>query len=175
MSPASGPVNEPKLYPAATQEDQAKIEEGGSTPIVLGTPPFSSPDPSTDALKMLPLEDGTSAYEAAQEATSVRNAAASGDYDSMRKDELKALAADRDVNVDGMKVDEMRAALREDDASDMKAADFKAQVEAASTQEELDAVGELYEASGKEYSSVEAAIDKKQDEINEAANSGENQ
>jgi hypothetical protein len=38
------------------------------------------------------------------------------------------------------------------DAADMNAADFKEQVEAASTQEELDEIASLYDNSGKEYS-----------------------
>lgn len=168
--PASGPVNEPKLHPAAAMEDQEMLSLDEGAKIVLGTPPFSSPDPQTDALKMLPLSDGTSAYEAAQEAADARKAAAGGDYESMKKDELKALAEERDIDVSDMKVAEMRAALREDDASDMKAADFKAQVDAAEDQDALDAAAELYEGSGKSYASVEAAIEKKQDEINDAGN-----
>lgn len=45
-----------KLIPAATFEDQ----EAEVTPIVLGMPPFSSPNPATDGIKMIPIEDGTS-------------------------------------------------------------------------------------------------------------------
>ncbi len=167
MAPASGPVNEPKLDPARTMDDQ------GTEPaeIVLGTPPFSSPDPATDGLKMLPLTDGTSAYEARQENAESAAKAADGDYDSMKKDELKALGEQRDLDFSGMKVDEMRAALREDDASDMKAADFKEQIEAAQDQDALDAVGQLYSDSGKSYSSVEAALAKRQEELDAGASS----
>ena len=165
--PASGPVNEPKLDPARAMEDQ------GSEPteIVLGTPPFSSPDPATDGLKMLPLEDGTSAYEARQDAAAVRSAGEDGDYSSMSKKELQDLAAQRDVDVDGLKKDEIVSALQADDASDMKASDFKDQIAAAQDQDALDSVAELYSASGRSYSSVEAALEKRQGEIDDAGNS----
>lgn len=168
MSPASGPVSEPKLHPAATMDDQEKVEAGEGASIVLGPVPFSSPDPTTDAIKMLPLEDGTSAYEARQAAQEAY-AAGSGEYDDMKVDELRDLAAERDVDVTGKRKAEIVAALREDDASDMKAADFKEQIEAAGDQESLDAAAELYGASGKEYASVEAALEKRQQEINESA------
>lgn len=46
------------------------------------------------------------------------------------------------------------------------AAWFIAKVEAAEDQDALDAVAEEYSESGKEYSSVVAAIEKRQDEIN---------
>ncbi len=157
------------MVPAATMEDQERMANESPTPIVLGPVPFSSPDPVTDAIKMLPLEDGTSAYEArveAQEGYSTDN-----DYKSMKKEELTALAAEREVNVEGMKVDEMRAALQEDDASDMKASDFKDRVKAATTQEELDEAAEFYSASGKEYSSVDAAVEAKQKEIDDSGES----
>lgn len=170
MAPASGPVSDSKLHPAATMDDQEKVESGENAQIVLGPAPFSSPDPATDAIKMLPLEDGTSAYEARQDAAAARSAAEAGDYDSMKKNELQALAADRDIDVTDMKVDEIRSALREDDASDMKASDFKEKVNAAATQDELDEAAALYDASGKSYASVEDAIEKKQSEINDAAN-----
>ena len=162
---ASGPVQDAKLNPAAAMEDQGKEPSS----IVLGGAPFSSPDPLTDAKKMLPLEDGTSAYEARESAAEAK----ASDYDSMKKPELQAAAAERDLDVTGMKVDEIRAALRADDSSDMKAADFKAQVEAAEDQEALDAAAQLYADSGKEYSSVEDAIEKKQDEIDEAEHAGD--
>jgi hypothetical protein len=172
MSPASGPVHEPKLHPAATMDDQEMVEAGEGSEIVLGPAPFSSPDPATDAQKMLPLSDGTSAYEARVEAQEGYQDGPE-DYKSMKKDELVALAGERDVNVEGMKVDEIRAALAADDASDMKAADFKQQIADAADQDALDAVGELYEASGKSYSSVEDAMEKRQTEIDEAAGSGQ--
>lgn len=48
---------------------------------------------------------------------------------------------------------------------DKKAGDWKAEVEAAQTQEELDAVSERYADSGNEFRTVEAAIDKRQTEL----------
>lgn len=160
---ASGPVQESKMFPAATMEDQERLMAEENTPIVLGGVPYSSPDPSTDARKMLPLEDGTSAYEAREPSES-----ASGDYDSMKVAELKSLVEERDLSVEGSKKADLLAALRADDAKDMKAADFKSQIEAATTQDELDEAAELYDASGSSYSSVVDAIEKKQTEINES-------
>lgn len=163
MSPASGPVSEPKLFPAAVHEDQADILEGNVEPIVLGAPGFSSPYAHTDAQRMLPLEDGTSAYQATEEAAARRQAAS---YDSMSDDDLRAEAENRGLDVGAKaKSADLVSALREDDASDMKSADFKKQVEAATNQDELDAAAELYEASGKQYSTVETAIEKKQEEL----------
>jgi len=121
---ASGPVLEAKQFPAAAMEDQEALAEGNNpTVVVLGGVPFSSPDPATDAKKMLALEDGTGAIS-----------------------------------------DEPQA---EPEATELKAGDFKAQVEAATTQDELDAVAQSYADSGKEFKSVVAAIEAKQQEIND--------
>ena len=128
MSPASAPNESGKVYPNRTLEDQ-DVE---MQPIVLGPAPFSSPDPETDGIRMLPLEDGTSAASAANEAAKLR-----------------------------------------EDAKDMKAADFKEAVEAAQTQEELDAVQEAYDESGKEYSTVDDAITKRQEELTAAEAEGD--
>ena len=167
MSPASGPVHEPKMVPAATMEDQDAILEGKVEPIVLGAPPYSSPDPATDARKMLPLEDGTSAYEAREEVVGKYDTT---DYKSMKADELKALVAERDLTPDSNKKDDLVAALTADDAEGMKASDFKDRIAAATTQEELDAVGEFYTNSGRSYSSVENAMEARQKELDEAEN-----
>lgn len=159
-----------KLYPAAVSADQEMIVSGNQERTVLGPPPFSSPNPATEARRMLPLEDGTSAHVASLEAHEQREAGKGSDYSSMDAKALKALVEERDLTPESNKKADLIAALQEDDASDYKAADFKQLVEAASSQEELDQAAELYEASGKSYSSVESAIEKKQDEINEADN-----
>jgi len=181
---ASGPVQEPKMFPAATMEDQEAAMEGNpDNVIVLGGAPFSSPDPETIAKTMLPLSDGTSAYEAREDVVRDEDGAQveGTNYDSMSPAELKTLAEERDLSVTGTGANgnvlkkDLVAALKEDDTSDMKAADFKTQIEAATTQEELDAAAELYADSGKNYSTVVTAVEKKQTEINEAneADSGD--
>lgn len=168
--PASSPVTDAKQFPAAAMEDQDEIAEGRQEVTVMGTPPFSSPDPVTDSYKMLPLEDGTSAHQGALEAAETRSVE-NNDYNALDKSELQRLADERDLSVEGSGKDgnvvkkDLVAALLEDDASDMKAADFKSRVEAASTQDELDAAANLYGNSGKSFSSVEAAIEKKQSEL----------
>lgn len=176
MSPASGPVTDPKLFPAAAMEDQEKLANGEDEPIVLGPIPFSSPNPSTDARRMLPLEDGTSAYEAREAVVDKYDGT---DYNSMSPAELKALAEERDLGeITGtgkngaIKKADYVSALQADDTKDMKASDFKDRVAAATTQDELDAVAELYQNSDSDYSTVEDAIEKKQEEINEANGTG---
>lgn len=61
------------------------------------------------------------------------------------------------------KASEQRAADKDEK---MKAGDWKDQVEAANTQEELDDVAQRYADSGSDFSTVADAIEKKQDEIN---------
>jgi hypothetical protein len=182
MSPASAPVTNSKLYPAAVHEDQEAIAmTDGSERTVLACPPFSSPDPSTDAKKMLPLSDGTSAHQSALEAANVRDAAKveaappEEGYSSLGMKELKNLAEERDLEIEGtgkngaIKKDDYVKALNEDDASEMNAAEFKKLVAEAETQEDLDEIAELYTDSGKTYVTVEAAIDDRQDELNATA------
>lgn len=57
------------------------------------------------------------------------------------------------------------ASERSGSAAKKLAADWKADVEKATTQEELDAVVQAYEDSGAEYATVETAIEAKQAEI----------
>lgn len=52
---------------------------------------------------------------------------------------------------------------------EMKAGDWKAEVEAVDSQEALDEVADRYATSGSDFKTVEAAIEKKQDELNSAA------
>ena len=167
MAPASGPVHEPKMFPAATMDDQEKLMNGEQTVSIVTTPPFSSPDPQTDGLKMEIVDANVSAYDARENAAAAQAEANSGDYDSMKVADLKALAEERGLDSDGKKAD-LVAALQADDASEFKASDFKDRVNAATTQEELDAAAEFYANSGKTYSSVEAAVEAKQSEIDES-------
>jgi hypothetical protein len=163
------------MFPAATMDDQEKIaQEDGMDGIVLGAPAFSSPNPDTDNSRMLPLEDGTSAYEAG-EAAATRRAAES--LSDVKKDELVEIARSEDVPLpDGaedhsdMKVDELKQAIRENRASGLRAKDFIEKVNASTDQTSLDAAVEEYEASGKNLSTVEKAIEKKQDDLDNPDN-----
>lgn len=173
MSPASSFPQNPKQFPAATLDDQEDIAmTDGSERTVMQAPPFSSPDPSTDAQKMLPLEDGTSAHMAALEAAEARDVRSVSDYKAMKSADLKSLAAERDLDVQGTGKSggvtraDYEKALVEDDASDYNASDFKNAVQSTQTQDELDAVCNAYEQSGKSYKSVDAAIEAKQAEFN---------
>lgn len=177
MSPASGPVTDPKLIPAATMEDQEGIVEGSlGERTVLGTVPFSSPDPATDAIKMLPLSDGTSAHQAALDAAETRESGLSTNYKKMSNDELKALVESREIgDIEGtgkkgnVVHDDYVAALEADDAKDMNSTKWKEAVAAATTTEELDALAEKYDNSGAEYSTVEAAFDTRYEELGQNA------
>ena len=174
--PASGPVQNPKMFPAAAMEDQEALMAGENpTNVVLSGVPFSSPDPATDAQRMIPLEEGTGGENAAQareDAAAARSGAGSEDYNSLSPEELDRLVEERDLKVEGsgangnvLKKDKV-AALQADDASDMKAADFKQRISEAQDQEALDEALQLYAGSGKEYASVVAAGEKRQEEIN---------
>lgn len=157
-----------KMIPAATSEDQEGILAGThGEPTVLGTPPFSSPDPESEGIKMLPLEDGTSAHQGALEAAQVRDAN-TDPYESLKNPQLKKLVQDRGLTAESNKNDDLLAALRKDDADGMLAKDFIEKVNAAEDQDSLDAAVALYEAQDRELVSVEDAIEKKQTEINEA-------
>lgn len=143
--------------------------DGRQEATVMGPPPFSSPDPATDAQRMLPLEDGTSAHQAALDAEEVRNTGS--DYNSMSPADLKALAEERDLTVEGtgangnVKKSDLVAALTQDDTADYKAADWKREIAAVADQDALDELAQKYEDSGASYSTVEAAFDARADEL----------
>ena len=156
-----------KPIPAATHADQEEIMAGNlGEPTVLGVPAFSSPDPATDGYTMLPLTDGTSAHQASLDAAEARENT-TDPYKGLKAAELKELVAERGLEPESNKKDDLLAALRADDADGMLASDFIERVNAATNQEELDAAAELYNAQDRELSSVEAAIEKKQTELDE--------
>jgi hypothetical protein len=163
------------MFPAAAMEDQEKIMEGSQPISYISTPPFSSPDPGTDALKMEIVDSEQDALTAKVEGAEVAKGKAEGtNYNSLSPEELDNLVKERDLTVKGtgangnvLKKDKV-AALQADDTSDLKAADFKKRVDDATTQEELDEAAQFYTDSGKDYASVKAAVEKKQEEINEA-------
>ena len=145
-------------------------------PITLGPAPYSSPDPATDGIRMLPLEDGTSAAEAADAAAESREAT---NYASMDKADLVKLAEERDIEVsrgDGKDGDPVKAdyvaALTQDDTSDMKAADWKEAVANASDMESLENLADQYANSGAEYKSVDQAFISREEELKSAAGEG---
>lgn len=176
MSPASGPVNNPKMIPAATMEDQEEILNEQRALTEIGPAPFSSPDPATDARKMLPLEDGTSSAYDSRVADQARHQAEATNYNSMSLEDLKSLAEEKDLDVEGtgkdgrVKKSDYVDALNSDDTKDMKAADWKEQISAAADQDALDEVAERYSESGHTYKSVEAAVEARQKEIDDADN-----
>jgi hypothetical protein len=111
----------------AKEMEPVEPEETPPALVTLGTPPFSSPDPTTIGLNPLAHITNGESEDAVEE---------------------------------------------EGGDGEMKASEWKDEIEGASSQEELDAVVQRYSESGADYKSVESAIEKKQDEINEAAESG---
>jgi hypothetical protein len=83
--PQSGNASSGKMFPNALIEDQEAIEMAEAEPVVLSTAPYSSPDPETDGIRMVPLDDQTS--------TSAAGAEKSGDADdkNMKAGEWKDL------------------------------------------------------------------------------------
>lgn len=163
-----------KDIPNAVEEHQEAIMNGDFEPTYISTPPFSSPDPATEGLRMVPLEDGIGAHqtEAQVRKMSLTDEEANGgaeitDYGKMKVDDLKALVEERNLEAESNKKADLVAALQADDAADMKASDFIEAINAATNQEELDAAAELYEAQERTLVSVESAIEKKQTELNE--------
>jgi hypothetical protein len=117
-----------QVHPNRIEEDQ----EMEMQPIVLGPAPYSSPDPETDGIKMLPLEEGTSGVTTPE-------------------------------GPEGVTVGVTTASPEED--ADKRAADWKAEIESAMTQDELDAIRARYDASGADFSTVEDAFDSRSAEI----------
>lgn len=175
---ASAPSNLPKRFSAARLEDQEEIALARE-PIRMGTPPFSSPDPATDGIRMLPLEGGHGSVGGTDGADAPL-ATAGGDetkgYGDMSKPELKSLAEERDLDVkrtDGDETKKLRisdyvTAFEADDTKEFKAADWKQKVADAKDQDELDEIVTLYDESDADYATVKAAIDAKQEALNSA-------
>jgi hypothetical protein len=154
-----------KLIPAAHSDDQEDIMAGRhGEPIRLGSVPFSSYDPATEGRKMLPLQDGTSGahdFIAGDEAEGDHAA----DYSDLKNPELKALVAERGLEADSNKNDDLRKALMAADAEEMGARDFIAAINEATTMEELDAAYAVYDAQETEYVTVDKAYDAKKSEL----------
>lgn len=119
MSPASKPSEAGKMFPAAHSEDQEKAVAGEMGKVVVGIPPFSSPQPHTDGHRMVSVGGGTAEAQA---------------------------SADEDKS----------------------AADWKDEIDKATTVEEVDAIATRYEDSGADFKTVDQALDKKTAELTES-------
>lgn len=117
--------------------------------VIMGPPAYASPDPETSAVPLLPLDD-----RPADAALSADYAADEIDYgnETSLASTLQPLDA---------------AGATEQDDSKKKAGDWISEVEAASTEEELDAIGKRYDESGADFSTVDKAFEKRSTEINE--------
>lgn len=176
---ASKPSTMPKRFSAARLEDQEDIENMAREPIRMGTPPFSSPDPATDGVRMLPLEGGHGSVGTTL--VGDENSSDSGDdYSKLSPAELKELAEERGLEVKGtgangnVKKVDLVSALQQDDTKDMKAADWKKEIEEAADQDALDEIATRYDDSGASYTTVKAAIEKRQEEFNASDDDNDN-
>jgi hypothetical protein len=175
--PASGPVDEPKMFPARTLEDQDMEME----PVVLGTPPFSSPDPETDGIRMLPLEDGTSAVEGEvlpeqplmlpPEGAGIPLQEVQENVEPMKLNDLKTLAEDRGIAVaraegEGAvrKEDYVQAVVQDEQ---QRAADLMQKIQSAKDEEELDQAKSEYDDHDFNYPSIDDAIERKEEQFSE--------
>lgn len=84
--PASGPASGEKMFPAAVLEDQEAIMAGENEPVVVGIPPFSSPDPGTDGIRMMSLTEEGPAAEAQKAQAAKAEADAVPDEDKKATD-----------------------------------------------------------------------------------------
>jgi hypothetical protein len=110
--------------------------------IQLSTPAFSSPDPATDGLRMIPIVDEAAAQE----------------DESVRAGDITALEEEEGVGVQSQSTDD----------SEKTAAQWVAEINATNSQQELDAVLERYGDTGKDYKTVDDAADAKQQAIDNA-------
>jgi hypothetical protein len=124
---------------------------------ILSTPPFSSNDPATDGLKMVPIDDNPEADDFPVE--------------ELTEEEIKAgePVEPRYVPIeDTAGVGEGEPPAGENGDANLKAGEWVAEIEATTTQEELDAVLSRYDATGKTFATVTAAAEAKQAEIDAA-------
>jgi hypothetical protein len=127
MSPASGAPGTDKLFPNRVEEDQDIVE---MSPVVMGTPPFSSPDPATDGVRMVPLHNQTTDKTAAEAAD---EAAAASDEDKKAadwKNEIENAATEEELQAISDRYDESGADYKTvDEAFDKRAAEITALAE----------------------------------------------
>jgi hypothetical protein len=174
--PASGPVDEPKMFPARILEDQDMEME----PVTLGTPPFSSPDPMTDGIRMLPLEDGTSAVEGEvlpeqplmlPVGAGIPLQEVQENVEPVKLNDLKTLAEDRGIAVaraegEGAvrKEDYVQAVVQDEQ---QRAADLMQKIQSAKDEEELDQAKAEYDDHDFNYPSIDDAIERKEEQFSE--------
>lgn len=178
--PASGPVNEPKMFPARIMEDQDMEMQ----PVQLGTPPFSSPDPLTDGIRMLPLEDGTSAVEGevlpeqpavtpeGEVDLSALQREVEDGLSGMAVADLKSLAEEKEVEV--IRADGLSGNPRKEDyiaavtATEVQSAtSFARRISEAKTTDELDEVEQDYNDEGVNLETINNAIESKRSQLEE--------
>jgi SAP domain len=140
-APAGSNVKEPsrRLNPSVTEEDEERMSTELTPTHVIGPPGYASPDPATEAGRLVEIEDhplsgdiaedyGGSVAATAEAAMSSALTSEGGtngeggadvedEYSDMTVEELKAECESRGLPVSGTKA-ELQARLRADDAGE---------------------------------------------------------
>lgn len=118
----AGIVKEPsqRLMPNVTEEDEARMSQELTPTHVMGPPGYASPDPATNAGRLVEVEDhplsgdisddyagsvADQAEEPASSATSQPGNGAEVDEDGMTKEELQTAAEERGLSTSGTKAE----------------------------------------------------------------------
>jgi hypothetical protein len=139
-APAGSNAKEPsrRLNPSVTEEDEERMSTELTPTHVIGPPGYASPDPATEAGRLVEIEDhplsgdiaedyGASVAATAEAAMSSALTSEGGsdgegadvedEYSAMTVEELKAECESRGLAVSGTKA-ELQARLRADDAGE---------------------------------------------------------
>jgi len=120
---------------------------------VLSTPAFSSNDPETEGLRMVPIDDNPPAEDFEE-----------SDIDDSETPDPDDPEADPTIRVPD--AEEGAEDTTEDDSS-KKAGEWVSEIEAAQDQDALDSILTRYDATGKDFKSVADAADARQDALND--------
>lgn len=181
-----------RLNPSFSTDLEAAGVPDDQPAVIMGPPAYASPDPATSAVPLLPLEDrpldATLSEDYAADELAVGNvgslpgtlSAEGGSSDAWAEfpdDEDKATKADyqKVAKAYGLATSGSKTVLKDRIAEheellqgdeNMKAADWIAEVEATDNADELAALKARYDATGAEFSTVDDAFEKAEEDLN---------
>lgn len=156
LAEAASPAAD-QFHPSFRQEDQ-DMAEAMLKPVVIGPPAYASPDPATNAGKLVPIEDHPLA------------GMIDADFGKAYREEgvvsqPSPLAGTEDNPGGYMDSSAGMSAEELAEAKSLKAAEWKEMVESAEDAGELDDVVSKYQAAGASYATVDSAIEAKRAEF----------
>jgi hypothetical protein len=77
------------------------VKQVGTERIILGTPPFSSPDPATEKGRMVPINHGGPSVMASDGSAQTPEEAKASQYDDMTVQELAEETSKREIDMSG--------------------------------------------------------------------------